>query len=62
MNKQQLIKKWEREIAMYRRCIDDNSLCYTPLERTKAAHYIGAISAVLSDIKLLNENKTKTDA
>lgn len=58
MNIEQIIKKWEDQIALHRRVCDD-PLMYTKEERLKNSHYAQAICAVLTDLK---DSKIQTTA
>ena len=50
MDIEQMIKKWDKQIALHRRVCDD-PLMYTKEERLKNSHYAQAICAVLADLK-----------
>ena len=52
MNIEEMIKKWDEQIALHRRVCDD-PLMYTKEERLKNSHYAQAICAVVADLKKL---------
>jgi hypothetical protein len=53
MELKDLISKWEDEIAMHRRVVED-PLMWTKEDRLRASHQIQAICALLADVKKLN--------
>lgn len=52
MDIEEMIKKWDEQIALHRRVCDD-PLMYTKEERLKNSHYAQAICAVVADLKKL---------
>lgn len=56
MNKQQFIDKWQKDLELFKRVVED-PLMYTPIARAKAAGKIMAISAMLSDFKSIEDEK-----
>lgn len=56
MTKQQLIDKWEGQLAMWRRVCED-ALMYTLQDRLKASHHCQVIASFLADVKTLDEDK-----
>jgi hypothetical protein len=56
MTKEELIDKWEKQIALHRRVCED-PLMYTPKDREKNSHYAQAICAVVEDIKQLSDKE-----
>lgn len=55
----QMIKKWDKQIALHRRVCDD-PLMYTKEERLKNSHYAQAICAVLADLKQVKNLSSNT--
>ncbi len=55
MDIEQMIKKWDEQIALHRRVCDD-PLMYTKEERLKNSHYAQAICAVLADLKQVKKS------
>jgi uncharacterized paraquat-inducible protein A len=58
MTKEDLIIKWQQEIAMWRRIVED-PLIYTKETRLKASHFIQSLYAIMSDIEKLDEETSK---
>lgn len=54
-----MIKKWDEQIALHRRVVDD-PLMYTWEERLKNSHYAQAICAVLADLKQVKNLSSNT--
>ncbi len=52
MDIEEMIKKWDEQIALHRRVCDD-PLMYTKEDRLKNSHYAQAICAVVADLKKL---------
>lgn len=59
MDIEQMIKKWDEQIALHRRVCDD-PLMYTKEERLKNSHYAQAICAVLADLKQVKNISSNT--
>lgn len=59
MDIEQMIKKWDEQIALHRRVCDD-PLMYTKEERLKNSHYAQAICAVLADLKQVKNLSSNT--
>jgi hypothetical protein len=59
MNIEQMIEKWDEQIALHRRVCDD-PLMYTKEERLKNSHYAQAICAVLADLKQVKNLSSNT--
>lgn len=53
MELQELINKWDEEIAMHRRVVED-PLMWTKEQRLKSSHQTQAICALLADVKKLS--------
>ncbi len=56
MTKTELIEKWNKEIGLYKRVLD-NPLFYTIEQRTKASAKLIVLNAILIDIKELDSLK-----
>jgi hypothetical protein len=59
MDIEQMIEKWDEQIALHRRVCDD-PLMYTKEERLKNSHYAQAICAVLADLKQVKNLSSNT--
>lgn len=59
MNTEQLIEKWEKQIALHKRVCED-ALMYTKEERFKNSHYAQAICAVVADLKQVKNLSSNT--
>jgi hypothetical protein len=59
MNIEQMIEKWDEQIALHRRVCDD-PLMYNKEERLKNSHYAQAICAVLADLKQVKNLSSNT--
>lgn len=59
MNIEQMIEKWDEQIALHRRVCAD-PLMYTKEERLKNSHYAQAICAVLADLKQVKNLSSNT--
>ena len=59
MDIEEMIKKWDEQIALHRRVCDD-PLMYTKEERLKNSHYAQAICAVLADLKQVKNISSNT--
>lgn len=59
MDIEQMIKKWDGQIALHIRVCDD-PLMYTKEERLKNSHYAQAICAVLADLKQVENISSNT--
>lgn len=59
MNIEQMIIKWDKQIALHRRVCDD-PLMYTKEDRLKNSHYAQAICAVLADLKQVKNLSSNT--
>jgi hypothetical protein len=59
MNIEQMIEKWDKQIALHRRVCDD-PLMYTKEERVKNSHYAQAICAVLADLRQVKNISSNT--
>lgn len=46
-----VIEKWEGELKIWSKVINENALFHTKEEKLKAANYIGVIQSVLTDLK-----------
>lgn len=59
MNIDEMIVKWDEQIALHRRVCDDQ-LMYTKEERLKNSHYAQAICAVIADLKQVKNISSNT--
>lgn len=59
MDIEEIIKKWDEQIALHRRVCDD-PLMYTKEDRLKNSHYAQAICAVLADLKQVKNISSNT--
>jgi hypothetical protein len=59
MDIEQMIEKWDEQIALHRRVCDD-PLMYTKEERLKNSHYAQAICDVLADLKQVKNLSSNT--
>jgi hypothetical protein len=53
MELKELIEKWEEQIAMHRRVVED-PLMFTKEDRQKSSHQTQALCAIMEDIKKLS--------
>lgn len=59
MNIDEMIEKWEKQIALHKRVCED-ALMYTKEDRLKNSHFAQAICAVLADFKQVKNLSSNT--
>jgi len=59
MNIDEMIVKWDEQIALHRRVCED-ALMYTKEDRLKNSHYAQAICAVIADLKQVKNLSSNT--